>query len=231
MINYLIIFLLLFSLNAGASNDKIIEASKKLLYDNNAFIYGPNDEDIELSLNIGTKSSIDKADFIDIKLLNLDKKNRFFSASISLKDQKDKIFQHNISGHYEEFIMLPVVKTAFKKGEIIQDNDLDRIRISVSKIRKSVIKDESEIIGKTPKYYIQAHSFINPEELTMPKIIAKGDMVNVIYNNNSINIKMTAQALDAGAKGDVIRVKNTRSNVTLQAIVESSDTAMIPSPN
>jgi flagella basal body P-ring formation protein FlgA len=56
-------------------------------------------------------------------------------------------------------------------------------------------------------------------DLQMPVLVAKGKLVTLTLKNRHMLITAQGRALENGAKGDVIRVTNTRSRQTVQGVV------------
>lgn len=163
----------------------------------------------------------------DIKLLENDKSKNSFTINAKFKSNKSDFKSGNAIGFYTQFSYIPVLKVNFFSGDIIEENDLDIARVKLSTIKKSTIKSKIDIVGKAAKSSIRAYKPINLNDLTQPNIVNKGDKINIKYNKDNLSISMSAIALSTGAKGDVIKLKNLRSNNILSAIIEDKNTAQL----
>ena len=63
----------------------------------------------------------------------------------------------------------------------------------------------------------------------MPKAseLKKGDVVDIVAESQGLQIRMTGKAINNGAKGQRINVKNLSSNRIIQAIVKNSGLVQI----
>jgi flagella basal body P-ring formation protein FlgA len=61
-------------------------------------------------------------------------------------------------------------------------------------------------------------------------ILPKGTRVTMIYKSRNLEIRTIGEALDGGAKGDVIRVRNLTSKSIVSGVVEASDRISVTSP-
>jgi flagella basal body P-ring formation protein FlgA len=64
-------------------------------------------------------------------------------------------------------------------------------------------------------------------DLQKPVAIARGSMVSVVLKTPAMLLTTQGRALDDGAIGDVIRVLNTRSNMTVQGTVSASGEVIV----
>ncbi|WP_457568517.1 flagellar basal body P-ring formation chaperone FlgA [Desulfurobacterium sp.] len=79
----------------------------------------------------------------------------------------------------------------------------------VPEIRASMGFDSvKDVVGKRAKRLIKAGSVIKPADLTPDFKVFKNAPVKVIYTSGNIKIEMIGQALQNGALGDIIEVKN-----------------------
>jgi flagella basal body P-ring formation protein FlgA len=63
------------------------------------------------------------------------------------------------------------------------------------------------------------------------QIVGRADNINIIYKTPAITLSATGVAMDDGGEGDLIRVKNLSSNKIVQAVVQSSSTALVSTGN
>ena len=56
-------------------------------------------------------------------------------------------------------------------------------------------------------------------DLQRPEIVARGDIVTIVYEIPGMALSLRGRANEAGAQGDVVSVTNPQSKRTLQATV------------
>ena len=79
--------------------------------------------------------------------------------------------------------------------------------------------NRAAMIGMTPRRFILAGRPLRSGDMVAPKIVSRGDLVTVLLNQGPLSLTAKGKALENGAKGDVIRVVNVSSNVTIEALV------------
>jgi len=131
----------------------------------------------------------------------------------------------------EEVLTVPVLKHSLKAGEIIAEDDIDFIKIPQHKIRKNTVTEAKELIGKTSKHGTVQGRPIRFEEIANPAIINKGNRITMIYKTPNIEIKTLGEAMEAGAKGDTIKVRNITSKQIIMGVVQSADKVRVISPD
>ena len=72
---------------------------------------------------------------------------------------------------------------------------------------------------------------IRRDEIASPALISKGAHITLVYKTNNLVIRTLGEAMDSGAKGDVIRVKNIASKSIIQGTVEAGNYVRITSPD
>ncbi len=55
--------------------------------------------------------------------------------------------------------------------------------------------------------------------LHAPTLVRRGDAVNIVAQHEQILVTMAGEALDAGARGDIVRVRNAGSGKVIRARV------------
>lgn len=112
------------------------------------------------------------------------------------------------------------------RGEIIRESDLEKKNSDVRSLpSRPALTDIADIVGKSAKMNIQSGKIISDELIENPILVKHGDSVVVYVPVGGAYVTMTGTALDSGAKGDEIRVKNPDSNKIVTAIVTDTGKA------
>jgi flagella basal body P-ring formation protein FlgA len=162
--------------------------------------------------------------------LSFDRAHSSWKATLMPKAEGKNLAPVNLSGSYEEMKQVPVLKRQVVSGEVITADDIDFIKQPEKHLRKNTITDTKELIGKSPKRIISANRAVRMEEIASPAILTKGMHITMIYRSRNLEIKTLGEALDNGAKGDVIRVRNIASKSVVDGVVESGDRVRVSSP-
>ncbi|MDR3349135.1 MAG: flagellar basal body P-ring formation chaperone FlgA [Acidaminococcales bacterium] len=92
-----------------------------------------------------------------------------------------------------------------------------------------VISDVGYIAGLETKRPLTAGSVVTKSALGRPQAIRAGDNITIVSRAGAVTVQVAGQALQGGAVGDVIRVRNLNSGKSLLARVESATTVVVSS--
>ncbi len=85
----------------------------------------------------------------------------------------------------------------------------------------------SDLSGKVASRTILPNKPIPLSYLRESFLVEAGKPVRVVYRQGAIQIELTGQALGAGSAGDVVRVRNASSGVTLTGVVSGQAEVMV----
>ena len=89
--------------------------------------------------------------------------------------------------------------------------------------------DAEELLGKTPRRPIRAETPVRLTDLAVAVAVVKGSLVTIALQTANMQLTTQGRALQNGSIGETIRIANTVSNRTLEAVVVSpSEVAVLP---
>ena len=168
----------------------------------------------QVSMTVGTPNILYSADHplkIAIHSLQIDAQaHRWQAQAYILANGKTETVKP-ISGTYVAMVDVPVLTRQLGKSDVIEASDLTNKPMPDKYLRKDTITDSKMLIGQSPRAVISADRPIRQSEISSPILIKKGEPVQLTYTNPYMSLKTTGVALADGAKGDMIRVKNDKS--------------------
>lgn len=120
----------------------------------------------------------------------------------------------------------PVLIKKLNKGEIIQEENITFIEHIFQK-SKDVIMDEQGLYNQEVRRNILAGKLIKASDIQKRELIKKNQQVTVLYRNNGMALKIVGIALESGKEGQLIKVKNERTNVTLVGEILDENTVLV----
>ena len=115
---------------------------------------------------------------------------------------------------------IPVAAVTIYPGDIIRDGMLTERDLPDDFAGKSVtVLDRSSLVGKTVRRTLLPGLPVPINAVAEPKVVSVGAMVRVVYVEGGLNIATYASALQAGAVGDTIAVRNTESGLTISGVI------------
>ncbi|QYJ79868.1 flagellar basal body P-ring formation chaperone FlgA [Shewanella acanthi] len=115
-------------------------------------------------------------------------------------------------------ILFPVVVASetLAPGELISPNQVEIRYVDQNTLRGLQFNDTSQLSGVRVKRRVAKNTPIFANNLCF---VCKNDSVSIYVRSNNFTLKTLGEALQDGNVGDQIRVKNSKSNKELDAIV------------
>jgi flagella basal body P-ring formation protein FlgA len=136
-----------------------------------------------------------------------------------------------ISGKFERVRQIPVMARKMLKGETITKADITYTNVNEKIISRGYIADEKLLIGKALTRMVQENKPVMAESLEAAAVVKKDSMVTATYKSGSVILQDNLMALEDGAVGDVIRLKNTNSQRVAKGKVISENNVEITPVN
>ena len=126
----------------------------------------------------------------------------------------------SVKGHTKALASVVTATRRLRYGDIITP-DMVTIRERDISTVPSYSRSTSEVIGSLVKRNIQEGSVIGPEQVKLPPVIEKGELVKIVVNHSGLVLTATGIAKSDGHIDEVIRVKNTDSNKLIYCRVQA----------
>jgi flagella basal body P-ring formation protein FlgA len=167
---------------------------------------------------------------VDIVESSFNKRSRRFKYKLSFAygDRKEL---RDLAGSFEEIVSIPVLSSRIPHNTIITSADIDYMEIARHKIRHDTITSEEDLIGKTLKHAQSPMRPVRNRDVAKKIIVSRTNNINILYKTPSMTLTAAGIAMDGGAEGDLIRIRNKNSNKVVQAVIKSSTLAVISSEN
>ena len=131
--------------------------------------------------------------------------------------------QYKLHGVYYKYLSAPAAKHRISKGKVIDEDDVIMNNFPINLIKPTTIIEPNQVVGMVSKKNIDQNSLFKANDLKSLIIIAKGDLVTVQFTRSNLEIKATGVALNSGGLGNIIKVKvNDTNKVVIGKILSSS---------
>lgn len=124
-----------------------------------------------------------------------------------------------IGGQLVETVEVVVPKRAIARGETLGKADVIVERRPRDGQANDLIGDPRAAIDKVARRVLMAGLPLRAGDVQREEIVAKGDLVTIIYESKGLTITMRGRVGEAGAMGDVVSVTNPQSKRVLQGTV------------
>lgn len=167
-----------------------------------------------LVVEVGTTGEIGLADVV------FDRRDRRVTATVWIgPSANERLAQLRVSGNAVDLVEVAVLGRSLERGEAIKAADITIEQRPRDGVASDTIFDNAPTEGRIARRALAAGSLVRPGDLIRPEIVARGDIVTVIYQAPGISLALRAKATDAGALGDTVGIVNPQSKKALQAIV------------
>jgi len=116
--------------------------------------------------------------------------------------------------------MLPVPVAVIYPGEIIRESMLVERAFAVG-ASGSVTETKSALVGKVARRTLLPDQPIPPIAVDAPKVVSVNAPVKIVFDEGGMVIIAYGAALQAGAIGDLIRVRNQDSGLVVSGRVQA----------
>ncbi|ASQ46117.1 flagellar basal body P-ring formation chaperone FlgA [Legionella clemsonensis] len=107
------------------------------------------------------------------------------------------------------------------KGTLITEDDLETQEIDISQLKQGYFNKVSDVINQICKTNIAQGGVITPHLLRAEPLVHKGERIAIQALSENFSVSMEGIALNDGADGDLIRVKNLSSKKIIEAQVSA----------
>ncbi|MDR1741221.1 MAG: flagellar basal body P-ring formation chaperone FlgA [Synergistaceae bacterium] len=115
-----------------------------------------------------------------------------------------------------------ILTRAVKKGEAIREADLTPRTIKINKAGVYAWQ-ASDAVGRVPVKNLSQGSPLRLDSLTGAAVVQRGASVSIVMRSGGLTVKAKGEALEDGAIGDTIKVRNATSKHVVEAVVVAND--------
>ena len=112
-----------------------------------------------------------------------------------------------------------VVDRGVKRGGLLTKADMRLEERDVTRLRQDYLERPEQALGKTPKRSLKAGAVLTASLLESSSVVRRGNRVTILGEIGGISVRMQGKALDDGALGERIQVRNSSSNRRIEATV------------
>lgn len=140
--------------------------------------------------------------------------------------------EHNTWTRYVQAnvrVFTPVVVSTrvLQRGDIVSAIDMEMQELDLSAIRQTALRDMNHANGMQVRRTVPAGTPLTAEMLTPAMLIERGDTVMITAERGSIRIRQQGIAMQNGAKGSRINIRNSSSDRVVQAVVTGPGQASV----
>lgn len=208
---------------AEVTSDKIIELleTTHLSWLANQKNVIPMSDQFEFILRRQTGYEEPEAEYkAEIQGYNYSPNTKHFRGKLVFKvagEKETKIYP--LDGFAYPLIQVPALVTPLMAGSLIDAENLELMTIREDRLQPQMETKADQLIGMETVNSIQAHKPIPKRYIKSPRLIQKGEFVDITIKDGMIQLSAQGRALQSGGKGELISVMNKSSKKIVQGKV------------
>lgn len=107
-------------------------------------------------------------------------------------------------------------KKTIRPGEVISVADLE----NVPEPRNGVFAEMLDLVGQEARVVLYPGRPIRPSDVGPRSLVQRNQIVTLVFRQNGLQIRTEGRALARGSVGDIIRVMNLESRLTVSGRVD-----------
>jgi flagella basal body P-ring formation protein FlgA len=116
--------------------------------------------------------------------------------------------------------LAPTPRVVIYPGDVIRDDMLADVTQAVRDGSGPFVEQRSLIVGKVARLTLLPGHAIPFYGVSNRKVVANGAEVKLVYSDGGLVIMTTGAALQDGSIGDIVRIRNSDSGVTVSGAVQ-----------
>ena len=119
--------------------------------------------------------------------------------------------------------MVAIAAAPVAANEALTDAQVTIERRDISNIADP-ISNPADAVGQMSRRMLRPGDILRSGQLSSPVLVKRGDAVTMVARRDGIEVSMAGEALDAGGKGAVVRVRNAGSGQVVRMRVAGPGT-------
>lgn len=156
---------------------------------------------------------------LDITHLNMDPRLSRFTATLEVTAPGMPSRTLRLAGRAFTMTDIPVLTDNVPRGNIITAAHIDYMRVRDEEVRRDTVLDADALIGQEAKRLIRGGAPVRQMDVRTPVLVERKAIVQLRLQTPLMTLTAQGQALEDGSDGDVIRVRNLRSDTEVTGIV------------
>jgi flagella basal body P-ring formation protein FlgA len=122
----------------------------------------------------------------------------------------------------------PVPRIVIYPGDVIRDDMLMDVPVNeVQGAVDSMARARAAVVGKMTRRTLLPGRAILPIALNNPRAVTNGAEVRLVYVDGGLTIVTSASALQDGAVGEMIKVRNVDSGLTVSGVIQADGSVRV----
>jgi flagella basal body P-ring formation protein FlgA len=148
-----------------------------------------------------------------------------FSVSFSVRGHLVK--KISVPATIEVWSDVIVAAKPLGRNQPVSPGSIKVVRMNLSRAPANAILSKEQVVGMRVNRSIAANSILRSDQIEIPPVVKRGDLVQVLAQSKGMKISVKGVAKQNGGVGERIRVQNMRSKRIIYAQVLDDQTVQV----
>jgi flagella basal body P-ring formation protein FlgA len=140
---------------------------------------------------------------------------------VEVQCDSEKPWKVRLPAQISVFVPVAVTSKPVARNQKLSKSDVTLEDRDISKLNRGYYSKIDEIAGLITRHQIRSGIVIDPGQIRPPYLVQRGQTVRIVAKTPTYEVAMHGKALSNGALGEVVRVKNTKSNRVVEGVVSA----------
>lgn len=164
---------------------------------------------------------------VAVTSLTYESRSGRFVAHLAAPDAEAPSVRATVTGEAVRMIEVPVLRRRIDTSDVIGKGDIEWAAVRADRLARNGITEADAVVGKTPRHSLRPGTVLRTSDLQRPLLVEKNDLITIELKTARMHLTAQGRAMQNGARGDVIRVVNTKSKSALNAQVVAPSTVVV----
>lgn len=120
-----------------------------------------------------------------------------------------------------------ILNRGLSAGETVTAADITTSTRDASRIAGAALADPAAAVGRVARRTLQAGTLLSASDLLSPRLIRRGDSVELVSRRGGVEVRVAGRALADGGENERVTVENLSSRRVVQGTVAGSGDVLV----
>lgn len=131
-----------------------------------------------------------------------------------------------VTGMAIEMTDVVIANRSLRQGEVLSEEDLALLAVPRSRAPAAQASKQA-LLGKEMTRSLGRGTALQVTDVQEPTLVRRGDTVMIVYRRDSLVLSVVGEALSSGARGEAVRVLNTKTRRNLEGRIIDAGTVEV----
>jgi flagella basal body P-ring formation protein FlgA len=206
------------------NHDSILKAAKNYIIEK---VAGKYDNEPEISVNHLDSRLLLSECLQPLEVFSSPTERFIGRSTVGVRCTGSRPWTLYVQANIKAYTEVLVTTRTIRRGEHLNTSDFTLEKRDLSVLPKNYLSLPEEADGLVVKRPVQRGSVLISSILEAPKLVRRGQAINLLAVRNGIQVRSKGKALSDGTSGQRVRVKSLNSNRIIEGIVIDEGTVKV----